>query len=98
MVHDIQQRWTPKNSDIHHSVYTTKQNHVCPHLEVFRKLHEELFIDPQLLKRTSWIPFRMQLLQISFYVVILVKRNHDLCRNVITDRPPFQQTFMIWHY
>lgn len=55
-------------------MYTTKQNDVCTHLEVFRKLQEELFIDPQLLKRTSWIPFRMQLLQISFYVIILVKK------------------------
>lgn len=43
-------------------------------LEVFGKLQEELFIDPQLLKRTSWIPFGMQFLQISFYVVILVKK------------------------
>lgn len=48
----------------------------CSHLEVFRKLREELFIDPQLLKRTSWISFGMQLLQISFYVVILIKKKN----------------------
>lgn len=61
------------------------KNLVCSHLEVFRKLQEELFVDPQLLKRTPQVPFGMQLFQISFYVVILVEQGTDLGTHVITD-------------
>lgn len=44
------------------------------HLEIFRKLQKEPVIDPQLLKRTSEVPFGMQLVYVRLYVVILIKK------------------------